>query len=297
MTALISILVAIAAVWTLAYVGASLAVWSAAVVVYFVALAAVGAIGWPGIIVAAVIFVPILAIFNTKSLRKKIVTAPVFKGFKAVLPPMSDTEREALEAGSTWWEAEMFRGKPDWQYLLDFKRTQLTAEEQSFLDNETETLCEMLDEWEIMSELKDIPEEGWKYIRDNKFFAMLIPKEHGGLGFSAVAQSTVVAKIASRSLTTAVTVMVPNSLGPGELLVHYGTKEQQEKWLPGLADGSEIPCFGLTGPEVGSDAGYRHRLQGRVQRRRSARHEAHLLQALDHARPGGDRHRSGLQAV
>ncbi|MAS09565.1 acyl-CoA dehydrogenase [Salinisphaera sp.] len=255
MTALISILVAIAAAWTLAYVGASLAVWSAAVVVYFGLLAAVGAIGWVGVIIAALVFAPVLVIFNSTSLRKKLVTAPVFKGFKAVLPPMSDTEREALEAGSTWWEAEMFRGKPDWRYLLDFKRTQLTAEEQSFLDNETETLCEMLDEWEIMNELKDIPEQGWQYIRDNKFFAMLIPKEHGGLGFSAVAQSTVVAKIASRSLTTAVTVMVPNSLGPGELLVHYGTKAQQEKWLPGLADGSQIPCFGLTGPEVGSDAG------------------------------------------
>jgi len=255
MTALISILVAIAAAWALAYAGASLVAWSAAVAVYFVALFAAGAIGWLGLIVAAIIFVPLLTLFNVTSLRRKIVSAPIFKGFKAVLPPMSDTEREALEAGSTWWEAEMFRGKPDWQYLLDFKRTQLTDEEQSFLDNETETLCAMLDEWEIMNEHKDIPQEGWDYIRNNQFFAMLIPKEHGGLGFSAVAQSTVVAKIASRSLTAAITVMVPNSLGPGELLVHYGTEAQQNKWLPGLADGSQIPCFGLTGPEVGSDAG------------------------------------------
>ncbi|GAB3683548.1 acyl-CoA dehydrogenase [Salinisphaera aquimarina] len=255
MTALLSILVAIAAIWVLAYIGAPLIAWSAAVVVYFLALAVVGAIGWPGLLLAAVVFAPILVLFNTTSLRKKLVSKPIFKGFKAVLPPMSDTEREALEAGSAWWEAEMFRGKPDWQYLLNFKRTQLTEAEQSFLDNETETLCEMLDEWEITAELKDIPEDAWNYIRNNQFFAMLIPKEHGGLGFSAVAQSTVVAKIASRSLTTAVTVMVPNSLGPGELLVHYGTKEQQEKWLPGLADGTQLPCFGLTGPEVGSDAG------------------------------------------
>jgi len=255
MTALICIVVALAAVWTMAYVGVSRVVWSAAVIVYFGVLALLGVIGWPGLLVAAIVFVPILAIFNIPGLRKSLVTKPIFAGFKAVLPPMSDTEREALEAGSTWWETEMFRGKPDWQYLLDFKRTQLTDEEQSFLDNETEQLCAMLDEWEVTHELKDLPEAAWTYIRENKFFAMLIPKEHDGLGFSAVAQSTIVAKIASRSLTAAITVMVPNSLGPGELLTHYGTEAQQQYWLPGLANGSEIPCFGLTGPEVGSDAG------------------------------------------
>ena len=255
MTALFCILVAIAAIWTLAYIGVSRAAWSAAVIVYFGALALFGVIGGLGLLIAAIVVVPILAIFNISSLRRSLVTKPIFAGFKAVLPPMSDTEREALEAGSTWWETEMFRGKPDWQYLLDFKRTQLTDEEQSFLDNETEQLCAMLDEWEVTHELKDLPEAAWTYIRENKFFAMLIPKEHDGLGFSAVAQSTVVAKIASRSLTAAITVMVPNSLGPGELLTHYGTKAQQQYWLPGLADGSQIPCFGLTGPEVGSDAG------------------------------------------
>lgn len=255
MTALLSILVAIAAIWGLAYIGARLITWSTALVIYFAALAAVGAIGGLGLWAAVIIFLPLLLLFNLTALRRPLVTRPIFQGFKAVLPPMSDTEREALEAGSTWWEAEMFRGKPDWQYLLDFKRTQLTDEEQSFLDNETDVLCAMLDEWEISNELKDIPEAAWNYIRNNRFFAMLIPKEHGGLGFSALAQSTVVAKIASRSLTTAITVMVPNSLGPGELLVHYGTRAQQEKWLPGLANGSELPCFGLTGPEVGSDAG------------------------------------------
>ncbi|MES1925199.1 acyl-CoA dehydrogenase [Salinisphaera sp. T31B1] len=255
MTALIAILVALAAAWTLAYRGASLMTWSAAVIVYFALLALVGAIAWPGVIFATVVFVPLLVLFNVTALRRRWVSKPIFAGFKAVLPPMSETEREALEAGSTWWETEMFRGKPDWQYLLDFKRTRLTDEEQSFLDNETEQLCDLLDEWEITHELKDLPQAAWDHIREHRFFAMLIPKEHGGLGFSAVAQSTVVAKIASRSLTAAVTVMVPNSLGPGELLTHYGTKAQQEQWLPGLAQGTEIPCFGLTGPEVGSDAG------------------------------------------
>ncbi|WP_423820752.1 acyl-CoA dehydrogenase [Salinisphaera sp. SPP-AMP-43] len=255
MSVFISLVVALAAIWILAYIGASLPVWAAAVAVYFAALAITGVIGWLGLLIAAIVFIPPLVLFNSPGLRKRHATKPIFAAFKSVLPPMSDTEREALEAGSTWWETEMFRGKPDWQYLLDFRRTQLTEEERAFIDNETETLCSMLDEWEILNERHDIPPDGWDYIRKHKFFAMLIPKEHGGLGFSALAQSTVVAKIASRSLTTAVTVMVPNSLGPGELLIHYGTKEQQAKWLPGLADGSEIPCFGLTGPEVGSDAG------------------------------------------
>ncbi|MES1944393.1 acyl-CoA dehydrogenase [Salinisphaera sp. PC39] len=255
MTILISLLVALAAVWTLAYVGAPLIAWTVAAAVYVGGLYALGAIGPTGALIAAGIGVPLALLFNVPALRRAIVSKPIFKGFKAVLPPMSDTEREALEAGDVWWEAEMFRGKPDWQYLLDFQRTRLTDEEQGFLENETERLCEMLDEWQITQELNDLPEEVWQYIRDNRFFAMLIPKEHGGLGFSAVAQSTIVSKIATRSLTAAVTVMVPNSLGPGELLVHYGTEEQQKRWLPGLADGSEIPCFGLTGPEAGSDAG------------------------------------------
>ena len=148
----------------------------------------------------------------------------------------------------------MFRGRPDWSKLIEFKNTTLTAEEQAFIDGPVDQLCEMLDEWKIVQEDKDLPEEVWQFLRDNQFFAMLIAKEHGGLGFSALAQSTVVTRIATRSLTAAVTVMVPNSLGPGELLMHYGTKEQQKQWLPGLCDGSELPCFGLTGVDVGSDA-------------------------------------------
>lgn len=255
MTVILSLIAALAAVWALAYIGAPLLAWSAAAVVYFGALYGLGIIGTTGIVIATVIGIPLAVLFNVVPLRRSLLTKPIFKGFKAVLPPMSDTEREALEAGDVWWEAEMFRGKPDWTYLMNFQRTRLTDEEQSFLDNETEQLCEMLDEWQITQELVDLPDDVWQFIRDNRFFAMLIPKSHGGLGFSALAQSTIVAKIASRSLTAAVTVMVPNSLGPGELLVHYGTEDQQKRWLPGLAQGTEIPCFGLTGPEAGSDAG------------------------------------------
>ncbi len=255
MIGIIAFIIALAGAWTLAYLGVGIVGWSLGILGFFAAAWLVGAIGWLGFMVAFVLFTPILAGLGTPGFRRQLLSARLFDWFKVVLPPMSETEREALEAGSPWWEAEMFSGAPDWQYLLNFQITKLTDEEQAFLDNETEKLCDMADEWQISHELKDMPPEVWRYLRENKFFAMLIPKEHGGLGFSSVAQSTVVAKIATGSLTVATTVMVPNSLGPGELLIRYGTPEQQKRWLPGLADGSEIPCFGLTGPEVGSDAG------------------------------------------
>lgn len=168
---------------------------------------------------------------------------------------MSVTEREALEAGTTWWEKELFSGKPNWNEFAQINLPQLTAEEQSFLDNEVSELCSLLDEWDIQENLKDLSPAAWQYLKDKKFFGLIIPKEYGGRDFSPYAQSRIMSKIASRSGTTAVTAMVPNSLGPGELLVKYGTEEQRQRWLPGLANGTEIPCFGLTGPEAGSDAG------------------------------------------
>jgi acyl-CoA dehydrogenase len=167
---------------------------------------------------------------------------------------MSDTEREALEAGDVWWDAELFTGNPDWSKLLDMPAATLSAEEQAFLQGPVEQLCGLLDDWRINWELRDLPPEVWDFIKANRFFGMIIPKEYGGLGFSAFAHSEVIRKISTRSVATAVTVMVPNSLGPGELLMHFGTKEQQQYWLPRLADGREIPCFGLTSPEAGSDA-------------------------------------------
>ncbi len=254
MSILIPTLSAIALFWLLAWRGARLWQWTAAFAVLFAGLYAGGylsaaAAGW-----IAAVGAPLAALFNLVPVRRALVTRPIFKAFKAVLPDMTSTEREALEAGDVWWEAEMFRGKPDWDKLLSFQRTELTAEEQSFLDNETETLCAMLDEWQVGND-KDLPEEVWNYMREHRFFAMLISKEWGGLGFSAYAQSCVVTKIATKSLVASVTVMVPNSLGPGELLMHYGTQEQKEDMLPRLASGEWIPCFGLTGPEAGSDAG------------------------------------------
>ena len=203
------------------------------------------------IIILAIAFILLV----TKQSRRFLLTGFIFKIFKTLLPPISKTEREAMEAGTVWWEGELFRGKPDWNILHSYPEPKLTAEEQSFLDNEVETLLGMLDDFTIVQKDKDLPPEVWDYLKNNGFFAMIIAKEYGGLAFSAFANSTVVTRIATKSLSAAVTVMVPNSLGPGELLMHYGTQEQKDRWLPGLAKGTEVPCFALTGPEAGSDAG------------------------------------------
>ena len=201
------------------------------------------------------------------SFRRDFISKPIFSWARGVLPAMSDTEREALEAGDVWWDADLFTGNPDWAKLLATAPATLTPEEQAFLNGPVDKLCAMLDDWKINWEWRDLPPEVWDFIKREKFFGMIIPKEYGGLGFSPYAHSEVVRKISSRSLTAAVTVMVPNSLGPGELLMRFGTKDQQQRWLPRLADGSEIPCFGLTSPEAGSDAASmidkRHDLQGR----------------------------------
>ncbi|EEX91929.1 acyl-CoA dehydrogenase [Vibrio orientalis CIP 102891 = ATCC 33934] len=189
------------------------------------------------------------------SLRRKWVSDPAFKMFKKVLPPLSSTEKEAMEAGSVWWDGELFSGRPDFTKLHQYPKPSLSAEEQSFMDNELQTLLEMLDDHKIVKEDRDLPEEVWQYLRKERFFSLIISKEYGGRQFSSLANSTIVTKIATRSISAAVSVMVPNSLGPGELLSHYGTQEQKDYWLPRLADGTDIPCFALTGPEAGSDAG------------------------------------------
>lgn len=197
----------------------------------------------------------VLLILNVPALRQPILSKPVFDVLKKSMPSMSVTEREALEAGTTWWEKDIFSGRPDWDRFAQIGLPQLTAEEQSFLDNEVTEFCTLLDEWDIHNNRKDLSPEAWQYLKDKGFLGLIIPKEFGGRDFSPYAQSRVMSKIASRSITAAVTAMVPNSLGPGELLMKYGTEEQKQRWLPGLARGEEIPCFGLTGPEAGSDAG------------------------------------------
>jgi len=188
------------------------------------------------------------------SFRRDYITSPIFSLARRALPPMSDTEREALEAGDVWWDGELFSGNPGWSKLLAYPQAVLTDEEKAFLNGPVDALCAMLDEWKINWEWRDLPKDAWDFIKREKFFGMIIPKDYGGLGFSPYAHSEVVRKLSSRSLTAAVTVMVPNSLGPGELLMRFGTREQMEKWLPRLASGTDIPCFGLTSPEAGSDA-------------------------------------------
>ena len=192
--------------------------------------------------------------FSVPAIRRKLVTRPIFNAMRKNLPPMSQTEREALDAGNTWWDAELFTGKPDWRKLGDLPAARLSEEEQTFLNGPVETLCAMLDDWDITHNRRDLPPEVWAYIKQQKFCGMIIPKSYRGLAFSEFAHSQVVMKIASRSSTAAVTVMVPNSLGPAKLLLAYGTEQQKNYYLPRLAEGKEIPAFALTGPLAGSDA-------------------------------------------
>ncbi|MDA0992127.1 MAG: acyl-CoA dehydrogenase [Proteobacteria bacterium] len=191
---------------------------------------------------------------NLLELRREKLTRPALAMYRTMLPSMSDTEREALEAGNTWWDGQLFSGMPDWDQLMSFPAPKLSDEEQAFIDGPCETLCSMLDDWDISHERADMPPAVWEYIKKHKFFAMIIPKRYGGLEFSAYANAMVIAKLASRNTTASSTVGVPNSLGPAELLLHYGTEEQKDRWLPGLASGKEIPCFALTSPQAGSDA-------------------------------------------
>jgi acyl-CoA dehydrogenase len=205
--------------------------------------------------IVIVFLVLVVSVLGIPVLRRLVVSRFILNIFRTTLPPISQTEQEALDAGTVGWDGELFSGNPNWKKLLAYPKPNLTSEEQSFLDNETEALCALLDDWDITHVRKDISPEVWQFIKDKGFFGMIIPKQYGGLGFSAQMHSAVVSKIASRSASGAVTVMVPNSLGPAELLLHYGTHEQKDKYLRGLAQGNEVPCFALTGPFAGSDAG------------------------------------------
>ncbi|MDK1374143.1 MULTISPECIES: acyl-CoA dehydrogenase [unclassified Sinorhizobium] len=186
--------------------------------------------------------------------RRDTITKPLFKWAAHVMPPISETERDAIEAGTVWWDRELFTGNPDWNRLLAIPPTRLSAEEQAFMDGPVRELCAMIDDWKINWEDRDLPCDVWDFLRKKKFFGMIIPKKYGGLGFSNTAHSEVVRTVSSCSVVAGVTVMVPNSLGPAELLMHFGTDEQRDYWLPRLADGREIPCFALTSPDAGSDA-------------------------------------------
>jgi len=195
-----------------------------------------------------------LVLLNVTPLRIRFLSRPFFRVYKRMLPSMSSTEREALEAGTVWWDGELFTGEPDWQKLLSAAPAKLTAEEQAFLDGPCDELCRMLDEWDITHRRTDLPPEVWDFLKKKGFFAMIIPKKYGGLEFSAYAHSCVLVKVATRSAVACSTIAVPNSLGPAELLNHYGTEQQKNHYLPRLARGDDLPCFGLTAPRAGSDA-------------------------------------------
>lgn len=254
LTFFITLLVAVALIWALAYHSASALVWSVVVGVGLVVGSVTGAIG--GVLAGMVwlAFIAFAVIANSKALRVALLSSPMFSTYKKLLPQMSSTEQEALEAGTVWWDGDLFSGKPDWNKWLAVPRATLSAEEQAFIAGPTNELCSMLNEWNVTHEAHDLPPNVWQFIKDNGFLGMIIPKEYGGKGFSAYGHSQVVMKISTRSSTAAVSVMVPNSLGPGELLMHYGTKAQKDYYLPRLAQGLEIPCFALTAPEAGSDA-------------------------------------------
>lgn len=225
-----------------------------------VSLASIFSINYFGLVgpvataVFSIPFVAAMLFVGLSALRKQFITKPILKILRKSLPTISKTEQEALDSGSVWWESNIFQGNPNWKEFNDIKLPTLSPEEESFVDNETEKLCSMLDDWKITTEHYDLPKEAWDYLKSSGFMGLIIPKEYGGKGFSPYGNSTIVQKVASRSLTAAVSVMVPNSLGPAELLLHYGTEEQKNYYLPKLADGREVPCFALTSPSAGSDA-------------------------------------------
>jgi acyl-CoA dehydrogenase len=241
------------AILILAYRRASLALSSCVLGALLLAYSILGAApGWWKIAVAIPWF--LLFLLNLRPLRVRLVTRPFLRSYRRLLPAMSSTEREALDAGTVWWDGELFSGGPNWQKLMSAKVPALTPDEQAFLDGPCEELCALLDDWDITHTRADLPPEVWAFIKSNGFFAMIIPRRYGGLEFSAYAHSCVLIKIASRSATASSTIAVPNSLGPAELLLHYGTEAQKNHFLPRLARGEEVPCFALTGPRAGSDA-------------------------------------------
>ncbi|EKM5762186.1 acyl-CoA dehydrogenase FadE [Cronobacter turicensis] len=248
---ILSIVATLVLIGALFYHRVSLPLSSLILLAWTAALGAVGLWSLWLLVPLAIILVPL----NLTPVRKSLISAPVFRGFRKVMPPMSRTEKEAIDAGTTWWEGDLFRGNPDWQKLHNYPQPKLTAEEQAFIDGPVEEACRMANDFQITHEMADLPPELWAFLKEHRFFAMIIKKEYGGLEFSAYAQSRVLQKLSGVSGILAITVGVPNSLGPGELLQHYGTDAQKNHYLPRLARGVEIPCFALTSPEAGSDAG------------------------------------------
>jgi len=250
----LELLILFAVAWTLLFLRPTVSIWTLVMaIVLLLTTVYLGTSVWLNILLW-IVFLLVAAFANIMPLRLLIFSIPFFHYFRKTLPPMSATEREALEAGDVWWEGDLFTGRPNWKKLHAIPKPTLTQEEQKFLDQQTETLCGLLDDWKIVQQDCDLSPEAWEYLKKEGFLGLVIDKKYGGKGFSALAHSAIVAKIATRSMSAAVDTMVPNSLGPGELLTHYGTEEQKAHYLPRLAAGDEIPCFGLTSVDAGSDA-------------------------------------------
>jgi len=254
MDGLLLLVAIIVLIFFLAFTRASIRTASGSIITLLAIFSMWGSISLIWLVPAWILFLFLTVLLNIPSIRKKLVSDHFYSLARKLVPSMSSTEKEALEAGSVWWDAELFSGYPDWKKLLSYPAPKISAEEQAFIDGPVEELCGMLDDWQITEELQDLPQEVWDFIKKNGFFGMIIPKKYSGLQFSAHAHSAVIMKLASRSVTAAVTVMVPNSLGPAELLLNYGSEDQKDYYLPRLASGEEVPCFALTGPEAGSDA-------------------------------------------
>jgi acyl-CoA dehydrogenase len=254
MNALLIVIIIFAAVAVFAYHRLPALAWLVGIAIGLGVLTGVGDLPRPGLSVLWVAYVLGALLLYPTPLRRVLLSAPLLSLFRRILPRVSQTEQEALEAGSVWWDGDLFSGNPDWNKLLAYPKPTLNAAERAFLDGPVEEVCAMMNDWQITHELHDLPPHVWQFLKDKGFFGMIIPREYGGLGFSALAHSEVVMKLTTRSGTAAVSVMVPNSLGPAELLLHYGTDAQKKHYLPRLAKGVEIPCFALTSPEAGSDA-------------------------------------------
>jgi acyl-CoA dehydrogenase len=238
----------------LAFAQAPAPVWLAGLALWAAAGPLTGVSGAVGAALLALVFVLPALVLAIKPLRRALISRRVLAVFRKILPEMSSTERDAIEAGTVWWDAELFSGRPRWDALLAHGPPMLTPEERSFIDNECARLCDLSNDWDTTAIWQDLSPQAWNYLKEQGFLGMIIPKQYGGKAFSAYAHSQVVMKLSTHSSAAAVSVMVPNSLGPAELLLHYGTEEQKNHYLPRLARGDEIPCFALTSPYAGSDA-------------------------------------------
>jgi len=254
MMTLLFLAAVLAAVIGCAFFKAKVPVWTGVIGAVLLGFSIAGQPGWILLSLSWLIFLTVAVPMNHRPWRREFLSRPMLKAFAGMVPQISETERVALEAGTVGFEGELFTGKPRWHQLIKKPLHELTVEEQAFLDGPVEKLCDMIDEWEVSHYRADLPESVWEHLKKNGFFGMIIPKEYGGLGFSAVAHRAVLEKVAGMSSTLGSVIAVPNSLGPAELLLHYGTREQKEHYLPRLADGREIPCFGLTSTTAGSDA-------------------------------------------